>query len=279
MDLLQILSNLQSSGSGSGISFYSQRCPRRARLNKERGDSGGSFKSQVGTVFHKLRELYHTNQLVDVVLPISDSPEDEDPVQEALRCFAVYIQLFPKDEFTIVACEQLIPANDKEKALVEATLGISPFTCRIDSVIHVSPEQALAIKERRKVDLVSGHYLLDIKTTDKKDAVAVFKYDLSVQFAAYMTVWSAVNPDKPLQGMIVDEVIRHVDLTKKEPDGSFRSFKTYVVQAPLESTKTGLRNWLKVKKAYMDSDHCELTACVEYGSVCSHYLDGNCNRV
>lgn len=278
--LLPILSNIESKGSGSGISHYSQRCARRVRLDRETGTRESSFQAQRGTVFHKLEELYYTNQLSNTILPLEFDKEQckTDPVLDALRGFVQYIKIFPKDEFTTIGCEYLLPQNSDQTQAVEEIVGISPFTCRIDHVVKVeSPDHAAKLKELRGLDLEPGIYLKDTKTSDKKDRDAQFKYDLSVQFPAYIMAWNAAFPATPAKGMIVNNVVFHDDLTKRE-DGGWRSFRSFLVRAPDAHEQDVVRKYLQYKKTYLESDHCELTACIDYG-VCPHYLNGRCLRI
>ncbi len=279
-ELVQVLSATQSRGSGSGISHYSQRCARRARLDRESGRNESSYAAQRGTIFHKLEELYYTGKLTQSVLPLEFDKETckTDPVLDALRGFAQYVKIFPADEITTLGAERALPENADQKRVLEVAMGISPFTCRIDHVVKVENlEHAAKIKALRGLDLKPGVYLKDTKTSEKKDRDAQFKYDLSIQFPAYVMAWNILFPEMPAKGMIINNVVFHDDMSKKE-EGTWRSFRSFLVPAPDEHQQAVVRKYLQYKQQYLQTDHCELTACVDYG-VCPYYLNGSCTRL
>ncbi len=277
--LVHVLSSTPSKGSGFGMSYYGTRCGRKANLNALHGGDESGFDAKVGTLFHKLEEMYYSNLLNSTALPISDDPEAHktDPVQEALRMFAQYVQIFPKNEFTTLACEYFFPQTEEHEKLITAAVGITPYTGRIDRVVHVSDQQVPGIRERRGVQLAPGWYLMDTKTKKQKSMDIIYDYELSHQFALYQMVWDALFPDQRMKGMLVNQVIRHQDLTKKE-DGLWRSFKTFLVEPPTEHRKEVERAYLKRKKDKIDRGEVDLDACLDWG-VCHHYLNGNCNRL
>jgi hypothetical protein len=272
-ELLEVLSSLESSGSGSGVSYYATRCPEQARLDKK-FPRPSSFNAGTGTVFHKLMELYYGQQLVNVVLPLDDSPDPKDPVQEALRLFAGYTNFFPSDEWSVIAVEKLLPVegDDRMKAAIEHAMGVSPFTARLDMVVSINPEQAAAMSERRRIDILPGNYIVDHKTKDKKDHLASIKYSRKAQFIAYQTVWNIAFGDIwPVQGLIVNDCVRHKNLTAD-------SFQTYLVPPPSEVQVAGLRKWLQWKELYLKMQVFDWDACDDWGG-CQHWVTGNCQRV
>lgn len=110
MDLLEILSSVKSSGSGTGCSHYMQQCAARIVLDQQYGVADASFEMAVGTLVHKLMELHYDGKLVNTVLPMDDLANLEtDPVQEALRVYSAYRAYFDTDEFEVLACELQIP--------------------------------------------------------------------------------------------------------------------------------------------------------------------------
>lgn len=278
-ELLQILSSLESKSSGWGMSYYGTRCPRKARLDRE-FPSESSFEARVGTIFHKLEELWYTGALANIALPLSDNPEDckEDPVQEALRCFFNYIKVFPKNEFTTLGCEVLFPRKEEEIPLIAEAVGVTPFTGRIDRVVYASEVQAQEASKRRCADIRPGYYLVDTKTTEKRAMDAYLKYELADQFTAYQLVWQKLNPELKLNGMLVNNIIRHQDMTKRAGDEGWRSFRTFVISPPSEVNADGLRAWLKWKAEDLKTDRCDRSTCSDYGG-CIHYKTGNCNRI
>lgn len=273
-ELIEILTNLESSSSGTGISYYSTRCPRAAQLSKE-FPSPSSFNAQVGVVFHKLMELYYGGLLKDVALPIDDMADFEhDPVQEALRLFDGYSKIYSPTEWTVFAVEHKLPAESDAELhgrLLSEAVGVSPFTMRVDMVVDVNADQAKEIEKTRKLELEPGRYIVDHKTTDKKDSKAIYKYKLSHQFPAYQLGWNACFDEHPVKGVIVSQCVRHKNLGPN-------SFDSFFIGPPNETEVQALRAHLQRKAAYLSTNECNTDACIDWG-VCAHYLSGNCQRV
>lgn len=296
-DLIEILSEsiLRGTGTPHGVSSYKERCPRKARLKREAraartaaieagdmdpGTADGSHASRVGTAFHKLEELHMKGELLNIALPIDDQADcDEDPIQEALRVFHVYRRLFPANEFKTIAIEKYFPNNDQEKSLIEVAVGVSPFTLQIDRAVTVDSKQAQEARDRRGLDLVpGGFYLYDTKTHDKKPSDAVLKYELEIQFPSYMMAWNAVNPDMPVLGLIVNDVVRNQKLELRESDGMLKCFRSYLVDYPSGHQQKVVRQYLQRKKAYLATDEVNLDACTDWG-ICGFYKNGLCDRL
>jgi hypothetical protein len=275
--LIEVLSSLKSSGSGTGISYYSTRCARKARLDKMyEGES--SFNARVGVVFHKLMELYYAGTLVDVALPLDDMADYEhDPVQEALRIFAGYTVHHPVDEWEVLHVEMGLPRlAGQGNQLLEDRLALLrifsvPFTARIDMVVNIDAQHIDDFQKRRRLELPGpGVYLIDHKTTDKRDFNAIVKYDLNLQGVAYPLAFEAVTDIKPI-GTIFSQVVRHKKLVKD-------SFNSFYVAYPNQDRIEAVTSHIWRKHKYFQTDECNLDACVDWG-VCSHYMNGNCNRI
>lgn len=265
-DLLEILYDAKSTGTPTGSSYYGCRCPRKARLDKEYGSEESSYEAKRGTTFHKLMELYHLSRLASEALPVTDKDPDEDPIAEGLRLFAGYQRYFGPDSLgRVIGCEIKFPADGdaRQIALLTEALGV-PFTGQIDMLTEV-------VEPVKGLDLIPGFYLVDYKTTSKRDSKANLKYSIRPQFTEYMVAWNALVPEHKVQGLIVQEAIGN----KKLDESCFRRF---YVPAPAEATVDGLRSWLKWKAEWLKTDQINLDACTDW-SVCHHYKSGRCLQI
>lgn len=270
--MLTILQETQSSSSGTGVHHYMTRCPRQARLDKQFPTSGGK-DARVGTLFHKLAELYYTGQLSSIAIPLSDTAGEDDALQEAVRLFTAYCQYFRKDEFSLIAAEKLYPETP-EQAQVLGDLLVSPFTMRIDAIVEYSEEQAVAARERG-LSVLPGRYLLDFKTAMKTDANAELWYSRDRQFIAYLAAYNALFPHEPAQGLIARRCIRHQDLNQVLPSGRLRSFQDYLIPLPAEVDVTATATFFRQQKEYLATDRVNLAACRDWGG-CPHLLSSRC---
>lgn len=277
--LLPVLTDLPSTSSGTGCSHYMKRCALQVHLDLG-APRESSFKARVGTVFHKLCEYHYSGTLKDIILPLDDMADcNVDPVQEALRVFAAYCQYFPMDEWGVVSTEELFPrAGNAHDVETMGNLIVDPFTMRLDMVISLNEAQVDAIRDRRGLDLLPGRYILDHKTTDKKDTQASVKYARHPQFTAYPACYNALFPETPVLGTIVNQVIRHKDLHEREHNGLLRSFVAFYVPGPSPKAVQAVAEYFRIKKPYLASKTPDLAACEDWGG-CSHFTSGLCSRV
>jgi len=286
--LLEVLSAAGSTGTPAGVSYYTNPCARLVQLNAEnaleRAEKGlppppSEFEPQVGTVFHKLMELYYTAGLNEVALPIDDLADfGKDPVQEALRLFTAYKTFYPADEWDVVSAERYFPANEDEGWEIGRHVGISPFTGRIDLVVRLTEAHAAKLKERSGLDLNPGLYLVDHKTTGQLDRNASMKWELSIQFTAYQMASQVIWPEDELQGMIVNQPVRHKDLLRKTHAGFPHSFPRFFVPPPSETRAQAVRNYLREKQVYLATGKTNIDACLRFRP-CAHYMTGRCNQL
>lgn len=270
ISLIELLEKSESTSSGTGASYYGETCPRRSRLDKEHG-RGTSFQAQVGTAFHKLAELYYTEQLRDVALPLNDMADfDTDFVQEALRLFFGYTQFFPANEWIVVTTERLLPENDEQRKKVLEAIGV-PFTWRSDQLVRLEESHAGQFLDRRFLPIEPGNWLVDFKTHGQKDSKAELKYSISAQFISNMMAHDALFPEDKLKGLIVVEAVRHKKLTRD-------SFRTFIVPFPSEVQQEAVRKHFAWKAEYLKSDRPNLEACTDW-AICEHYKLGRCNRL
>lgn len=288
-ELLQILTDVPSTSSGSGCSYYSTRCARQVVLDKIQPRES-SFKARVGTVFHKICELYYSGALQNVVLPIDDNADfDSDAVQEAMRVFAAYCMYFPQNEFTILANEQLFPrpviytsgegtTYNLDAEVMARVAGVDPFSMRLDMVVEVNETQSKGFHERRGMEITPGRYIYDFKTASQKDSNVVWKYNEGPQFIMYPAIYNALFPATPVLGTIVGQIIRHSDLHQREKNGLLRSFPTHVVPLPSGNKVLAYQMHFARKLIELQSGLPNLDACFDWG-VCGHLTSGLCTRI
>ncbi len=271
MNSLYDLVKQEGGGSGFGISHYGNKCPRAARLNKEFPSPSG-FEAKCGTVFHKLMELYYTGELNKMPLPMEDMPNEEDPVQEALRIFAVYRQYFAPSEWDTLHAEYKLPLDNDPGCAgrIGGVVGIEPFTARIDLVAKFSAQQAADFSRKNARDVSPGIYIVDHKLRFKRDSHALLKWGLNIQLVAYVMAYEAATGEK-VQGYIINQPIAHKRLQRD-------SFERFVYPAPDDTARRAIRDYLMWKKDLLESDVCNLEVCGEFRG-CHHYLTGRCNRV
>lgn len=288
MSLLEVLSNIRSSGSGTGVSHYMKRCGAQHYLDKLYPREGG-YDAQVGTLIHKLMELYYTRQLDSVAIPLDDMADfQNNPVQEALRAFSAYSQFFPADEFEVVACELQIPEPGTERgrmqAAVLADFVIDPFTFRPDMAVRFNQEQAENFFTRRRITVEPGClYLMDHKSHGKADSHGVRNYTMGQQVPVYTRAWNAmveagVLPYQPCQGMIINNIIRHQNMSPEPTRTRQGSFPTYLLDVGTDHDLAVARAAFARQAQKLAAGEPDITACRDWG-ICSHFVTGNCDRL
>lgn len=236
-------------------------------LDTEHG-SGSSFAADTGSVIHKLLELYYGKQLSSVILPVSDMPDPDDVVQEALRIFSVYTKYYRADEWNVVGVEIALPGDSQaNRQLMEETIGVSPFTCRIDAVVDITEEQAQA-PHFVALGVSAGRYIVDHKTTKYADSDAILTYATKVQFAVYQWMYATVFPEVPVKGLIVNRIVRHKNLVDK-------SFQRFLINPPTDYQKSLVTAHLQEKQRFLATGAPNLDACDDWGG-CKHRKTGAC---
>jgi len=262
-----------SGGSGTGMSFYSETCARRHSLKiLQRGENTGpksSFRMQVGTVFHKLAELYYNRQLVETALPVIEYFDDENPIHEALRIFKDYKKRFESNLFTVLSCEELFPKDAQQAAILHTFWGV-PYTFKPDMLVDVTQEQCGLLQESHGLYLEPGKYMWDHKTHKQKDQYRALKHVYSMQFSAYQISYNLLNPAKPILGLVAGSITATKVLTRD-------SYQTYLIPLPDEKRVETVRNYLQKKAAYLNTNECNLDSCMDWRSPPCYYLQsGQC---
>jgi hypothetical protein len=298
MDLMEVLSNIKSEGSGTGVSYYMKRCGAQFYLDQLYPRESG-FNAQVGTIFHKLAELYYKRQLGSTVLPLDDHADfARDPVQEALRAFSAYVRYFPPDEFDVVACELPIPEVDEAGNLtaqgvqqakaLEAFIGV-PYTFRPDMAVMFSQEQAENFYVRRRMTVQPGVlYLMDHKTHEKADSGGLRKYAEGQQVPCYTRAWNELSRAGLLRyegkdlpecvGLLINNVVRHSEMSPEATGRRQSSFSTYLLDVGSDHDMAVARQAFRYQKARLEAGVPDVTACNDWGR-CSHLTSGACDRL
>lgn len=326
MDLLEILSNVRSSGSGSGCSHYMNQCAAQVILNKQH-ERGASFEMQVGTLVHRLLELYYKGKLTDVAIPLDDLANFEaDPIQEALRVYSAYSRYYPADEFEVLACELQIPEDTECSAcggigltmllagpnvtaaclacsgsgreltaqgvLQKAFLGeylVAPFTFRPDMLVRFNESQASFWNDNRGQTITPGVYLIDHKTHKKAESDVVRSYTMAPQVPIYSRLFNELSKAGLMfingealpecQGLIINNMVRHSDMTPYATARRAASFSTYTLDVGTDLDVKVYRQYFNDQKAYFATGKPNPAVCRNFGRVCAHYETGRCDRV
>lgn len=298
MDLLEVLSNVKSEGSGTGVSHYMKRCGAQHYLDQLYPRESG-FNAQVGTLIHKLMELYYKRQLEGVVIPLDDHADfSRDPVQEALRAFTAYARYFPPDEFEVVACELPIPEVDAEgnmtaqgiaQAKVLGDLIIDPYTFRPDMAVMFDQNQAENFYVRRRSTVEPGVlYLMDHKSHEKAESHGVRNYTVRHQVACYTRGWNALaeagllhyeGRDLPeCKGLLINNLVRHSEMSPEATGRRQSSFSTYMMEVATDHEIAVAKASFTRRKAMLERGEPDTSACLDWG-ICSHYVTGACDRL
>lgn len=273
--ILALSEVLNSSSSGTGNSYYSCPCPRKAKLDPQYPEAPG-FELQVGLIFHKLMELWRTNELSMLALPSSETASDGDAIMEAMRIFKAYTSYYGTSEgkpadFELISAEHFV--EDRISWAV-------PFTMRTDAV--VSPKNIDDCKALRGLELEEGaYYLLDYKTTASKASDQCIKDELSTQFKAYIHTWNKWAPmGTKVKGLIVDRIIRYKrDMMKEDSvTGRPKGLDSVLIKPPTDQEVEAINNFYSWKDEFLRTNYCNLEAC-SYPRVCRHYPSGACDRI
>lgn len=206
-------------------------CPRRALLGRiktgPRKALSGDVNLDVGSVYHHLRNLYHTTKETIALdeLVITDETDEEIPewVREpAVRMFRAYrAEHRPNALGRIIGSEIYLPGDAKQTRALRK-LGFPEYTCQIDLVIKITAKDVTRIRRDRKIRVTPGYWLDDIKTMAYYNAARVEQLFHSLQFKIYMLAFQAAYPDRKIKGLIIDMATK-----TKEP-----SFPAHTVPPP-----------------------------------------------
>lgn len=204
-------------GSERGLSYYSGilPCPkahyyRYRETSAVPGWGQGSAQTgkpspfMVGTMFHAYLETWYTTgswarlAFVDSLTSdfLAGFPKEQD---EAWRLFDAYSKHLPRNEAKDAVTEADVSDTSGD-------LGVPLITARIDMIARF-PGGSLA---KSNTDLPAGLYLWEHKTADARSSYLFEKHRVQVQLNMYL--WNKANPDQPVLGGILNNVVKN-----KEP--------------------------------------------------------------
>lgn len=223
--------NDDEGGSGWGISYWTSwlKCPRKFYLNQLHNSN--TEGTAVGTLFHKLLEIYYQRQHDDFVLEYAEGDEDK-AWKEALRLFAAYRDLYPPTELgKVLGAEVPLEAKNPE----EDYGGVPKLTGKVDMLIELDEDAVEQLMDTRPHLgwMEPGFYLVDHKTSKSRSSTLREEVTHSFQFTLYQLLYEEAYGERPA-GLIANYVFKHVNL---DPGKSFRS---YYVPFPDEEKKETL---------------------------------------
>ena len=272
------ITEVSSGGSGRGVSYYlnAAACPRKARLDAELVEAGPrplypDSAATIGTLFHKLCEVYYGQKTRDIVLELDDLRLRGD-IAEAYRLFAGYTKVFACDEWEVISTEELVPRDEVDADAIRVSFGVE-LTARLDLVVRVREEDIpRLIRTRPGLEGIEpGVYLVDHKTQGARGSQDAMKYGMSAQFVAYQMMWNLLHPEEPCSGMIANIVVKH-----KKLDAN--SFYSLLVPSPTIEQRVGLTCWLQWADGQSKTDVANWGNCFNW-EPCSHFTNGRCARV
>ena len=283
---------LDVQGSSTGNSHYEAllECPRRARLSREKKAQSNTIHltgtgTAVGTIGHGFMELYYggkirsPNELNNIEFePKGDFDLVIDPAtrSEATRLMGEYMTRFSPTSFgEVLFLERLMPKTDKEAEVVQAAVGIAPWTGRLDMGVRLTKKVAEALQLGFGLDVrPQKKYIVDFKFVKAEAATLKEQYVLSLQAMTYQMAMNAIEVAagrEPFAGMIFDVIIK-----TKEP-----KFRRYLAPAPADPERAIVaERWRAVEVMAKNLDDWANTkACIPwFGEPCRFYTDSTCDR-
>jgi len=256
---------IQGGGSGTGMSHYLKRaeCPLKQIHNEQAkadGDYGITENMAVGSIFHKIAELYHTGDdtsrvpnIVDGELVLSSW------ATEARRLFDFYASYTPVNGWgRVVSAEELmettVPGTD------------IPLTGRTDLLTEVEPGSELAT-----IYNGPGEYILDYKTHKQKPQDVAVRDQMSLQYVNYM--WQRfLKTGKWVRGTLVHHLVRHAKLERN------KSELTTLILPPSEHDLEKLFTFVKYSAA-LPTGFANLSQCTPITGPCRHLTSGRCDQL
>lgn len=257
--LRQVISQ-DGGGSGMGLSHYMQidTCPRKAKLASIDPISNvPSFQRDLGTAFHRIKELEDINGMGEYILPSSIYLDPRDAVMRAWQTYLEYRKHYAGEALDILHVEEVFSTetHPRLKELIKAPFSIKPDRVAIPRSLKHMP---VGVEVGKK-------YLWDYKTKKARPSNIEELYTASGQFILYNAVYNFLHPDAPLQGTIVDCVFNY---TKFEP----KCFHRVFIPQPSEAEITAWITFIERTYETQFYDVCRLSSCSGFfGSRCVYY--------
>ena len=156
-------------------------------------------------------------------------------------------------------------------------------------VVRFNEEQAANWLVRRKQPIAPGVYLIDHKTHKKAESSAVQAHAMGPQVPLYTRCYNGlaaaglmcINGEAlpECQGLIINSMVRHSDMTPEATHRRAASFQCYLMDVGSDLSLATYREHYRRQKAYLATGAPNPSQCRSFGRVCAHYETGRCDRV
>lgn len=262
-------------GSSAGFHHHMKfgQCPKKATLDGQHGDGPHNYSQGTaeGKVGHAFAELYYSGHVFDPEDVLFDPPPPAWIRTEMSRVWREYRVKFPPDEFgRVISVEEGLGGP-----LVEAAVGVAPYTMKADLVIHLENEEQCARLVSLRPELTGiqpGRYGVDHKFLKRKPSNLGLKYPNSLQFVGYQLGWNAVHPETPVDGWIVNIVVKTKEV----------QFYSLFVPPPTElqvkALRVNLKFWKFIKEHFPNQTNAQEDYCFGFVEPCYWWKTGVCDR-
>jgi hypothetical protein len=293
-DLEQRIAGIIGQGSsGRGNSFYAgaAECGRRQRLLDAKRKTFASVaailpaernKFLVGSVYHALQELYHSEQLQDAHFEDARSPSftGNENLRDGWRLFDGWRRNWDKDFWgETIAVERQIPRTKAGERQIQSMFA-AQYTARIDMLVRIGASDLPRIQTRLPHLRTPGLYLLDWKTRDSHGGHDA--YINGLQALSYPLLHNLTEPQEPCAGIIWDVIVKHsrrktVQPVKREDfDACFVS--TVLSHHDLRGVAQEMRGMIDIGSRNYRLNIPNRSACTSFtGEQCQFRLSGACD--
>lgn len=284
---LSLASN--SGGSGEGMSHYSQasRCGRRAKLSAARyaayRDKGAALPLTknhfvIGSVYHKLHELARREDKSDTLVIDFDEQYQNPNIAEGVRLYKGWlrhwgldywgkclgVELNLEDTTTFKELETI-----RENEECEHPIRV---TGQLDMIVEMD-QAACDRAAKRGLELTPGRRIVDWKSADgPSDGV---QYREGMQALWYCHLWNLHNPDRPVDGIIFDVVMKRS--RRKDRSVLADDFQAFYIVCGMETVES-LRGMVLQGHRNIVEDVPNRSECVTWrGEICPFRTYGDCD--
>jgi hypothetical protein len=283
--VLSILSSADENHEhGPSRTFALNACARRVRLDEElRAEAGEDLLNpanearEIGTLVHKMCELYHHEEDPEVCIPRRSDNADIDRLVHAPNkgcsawdLFDKYAEAFPPGFWGHLVGAELFLEEELE---IEAGLAV-PRTGKLDAIWYMDEETVARVEERFGITLNGpGNYVWDLKTASAKDDNLWEKWAWHPQPVQYM--WLASQAGYNPRGHIVFQAVRY------KTDRQERFYAVAYAEDDLCSKEASTRFFMDVVQALrgQEDDTCNRGHCPAYNRMCPHRISGACKGI
>jgi hypothetical protein len=282
-----------SGGSGEGMSHYSQasRCGRRARLSAERykkfAEDGTALPLTknhfiIGSVYHKLHELARRDPKDETLVIDFDEQYQNPNVAEGVRLYKGWLRTWGLDFWGKCLGVEVNLADDTTfKSETDPGLPFGEgmgapgerinVTGQLDMIVEMDAEACERAK-KRGLELEPGRRIVDWKSADgPSDGLS---YKEGMQSLWYCHLWNLHNPDRPVDGIIFDVVMKRS--RRKDRSVLLDDFQAFYVAEGRESVEA-LRGMVMQGHRNIVEDIPNRSECVTWrGEICPFRTYGEC---